>query len=115
MLMKKRISSVILLSVILPIVLLAPFHHHDQPNKAEISCEACSQHQPHQGHLSSNSGTDDCLICQLLGQQYFPSEGITVLSAAKVARPDAGYVSADVASFVHNLSSPRAPPVSFCF
>ena len=114
MLQKKRISSVILLSVILPIVLLAPFHHHEQPGKADISCDACSQHLPHQGHLSTGSGTDDCLICQLLGQQYFPSEGVTVLYAAAVSRPDTGFVSADIASVVFNLSSPRAPPVSFC-
>lgn len=111
----RRISSAILLSVFLPIVLLAPFHHHQQPSLEDVSCEACSQHQPHPGHLSSNTGTDDCLICQLLGQQYFPSEGIAFRMSQPACEPISEVAPAGITSFVYSLSSPRAPPVSFCF
>lgn len=34
MLLKRRISGILLLSVILPMVFLAPFHHHDEHGHA---------------------------------------------------------------------------------
>ena len=71
----RRIVSTFLLAIILPIIFLAPFHHHDEPLSPDISCDACAHHEPHPGHLSENPGTHDCLICQLLGQQYVPSVG----------------------------------------
>ena len=115
MLLKKRISALLMLAVILPAVLIAPFHHHHRQLLQEDSnCHSCAQHQPHQGHLNPGAGTDECLICQLLGQQYVPSEGITVCFNAAVSAPSPEESPKDAASPVHNPSSPRAPPVSFC-
>ena len=62
MLRTRRIFAAWLLSVILPVVFLAPFHHHHRDALEDIHCEACSQHIPHQGHLTPGTGTDDCLI-----------------------------------------------------
>lgn len=115
MLLKRRISATILLAVILPAVLIAPFHHHHKQLPSDISCDSCAQHQPHQGHLNTNTGTDNCLICQLLGQQYVPSDGITVCFRAAVSSPSPEESPADAVTKVYNPSSPRAPPVSFCF
>lgn len=115
LMLKRRISDFFLLSVVLPMVFLAPFHHHDSPAPSDISCEECSHHQPHPGHLSEKPGTDECLICQLLAQVYIP----TIQPA--VNRLSSGCVTIDsnlsgdvILSFTHQ-SCPRAPPVSFCF
>ena len=112
---KRRIAAAVLLLVILPAVLLAPFHHHKQRYQADIQCDACAQQVPHPGHLSSQSGTDDCLICQLLGQQFVPSEEISVCLTAAIRQSDSAAIPADIISFVYHLTSPRAPPISFCF
>jgi hypothetical protein len=111
---KRRISALFLLSVVLPIVFLAPFHHHIEQIRTDISCKACAHHQSHPGHLSEETGTNECLICQLLAQHYVPSADLTV-----------HLLSSDIVDFVHDgsddvivspphLSSPRAPPASFC-
>ena len=106
--------AVLLLSIVLPMALVLPFHHHEAEESALDSCEFCSHHLPHQGHLASNSQIDNCLICQLLGVSYLPEE-----SAGAPCKPDVStaFVQAPVSS-VHSVSlqslSTRAPPFSFC-
>lgn len=112
--LKRRISADFLLSIVLSIVFLAPFHHHDQPLTQVISCDDCSHHQPHPGHLSENPGTDECLICQLLAQVYVPTIGPAVnLSSSDCVTIDSDFSDDVILSFT-SQSSPRAPPVSFC-
>lgn len=113
--LKRHISGAVLLAVILPLLFLAPFHHHEKALPSDIHCDSCTQHQPHQGHLSGYSGTDDCLVCQLLSQQYSPSEGIALPFAAAACATSSGTSPEDIFSVVYNLSSSRAPPVPFCF
>lgn len=113
--LKRRISALFLLSVALPIVFLVPFHHHDEPLPTDISCEACAHHQSHPGHLSEEPGTDECLVCQLLAQQYVPSAGPVVLLLSSDIITFVRDRSDDVLLPLTHHSSPRAPPVSFCF
>ena len=115
MLRTRRIFAAWLLSVILPVVFLAPFHHHHQDSLEDIRCEACTQHIPHQGHLTPGTGTDDCLVCQLLSQQYIPSIGLAVNWLSSEMATVIGRISDDVTLCFTHLSSPRAPPVSFPF
>ncbi len=104
-----------LLSVILPVVFLTPFHHHSETHLSDISCDECACHQPHSGHLSDGQGTDDCLVCQLLAQQYTPSSVLAVsLPSSDSATVQCDFSDAVIACFTHH-SSPRAPPVTFCF
>ena len=115
MLLKRRISGFILLSVILPMVFLAPFHHHDEHHHADISCEQCAHHQPHPGHLSDESDTDDCLICQLLAQQYVPSADLVAdLFSADCNACVGSLPDRLILRSTRNFSS-RAPPVPFCY
>ena len=115
MLLKRRISGFILLSVILPMVFLAPFHHHENSLSQEISCTECSHHQPHPGHLTQNSGTDECLVCQLLAQVYVPTVGPVVNLLSPHYVTIGTDFSGDAVLCFTPQSSPRAPPVSFCF
>ena len=113
--LKRRISALFLLSVVLPVVFLAPFHHHDEPLPADISCEECAHHQSHPGHLSEGHGTDECLVCQFLAQQFTPSAGPAVLFLSSGIIAFVCDRSDDVLLPLNHHSSPRAPPVSFCF
>lgn len=113
--LKRNIFANILLSVVLPIVFLAPFHHHDHPLSQEISCVDCTHHQPHPGHISLQTITDECLICHFLAQVYVPA-----------FEPAASLLSSDCVTVVSHISgdlilrhtlqsSPRSPPATFCF
>lgn len=104
-----------MLSIALSIAFLAPFHHHDHQFSQEISCLECANHQPHQGHFSQKTISDECLICHILSQVYVPAVGLD----ADILSPDCVTLVSDcfgVALLRYTLqSSPRAPPVSFCF
>ena len=112
--LKRRIFAAWLLSVVLPMVFLAPFHHHDLDLREDVLCEDCSQHLPHHGHLSTGTATGECLVCQLLFQQYVPAESAVVRSF--LTEPEAYVlpIPEDVVFLSFQPSSPRAPPVSFC-
>ena len=115
LMLKRLISAYVLLSIVLSIVFLIPFHHHNETLQQEIACEDCSHQQPHPGHLSENPGTDDCLICQLLAQLYMPTVGpvVNLLSSDRITIVN-DFTGDIILSFTPQ-SSPRAPPVSFCF
>ena len=111
---KRRIFAAWLLSVVLPTVFLAPFHHHDLRQQENYLCEDCSQHLPHHGHLSVGTAAGECLVCQLLFHQYVPAENTIIQSF--VTEPEAYSlpIPKDVVFLSFQPSSPRAPPVSFC-
>ena len=113
--LERRISANILLSIVLSIVFLMPFHHHDEPRPQEVSCDDCAHHQPHPGHLSEKPGTDECLVCQLLAQVYVPTVGTVVDLLSPDGITIVSDFSGDVILSFPNQYSPRAPPVSFCF
>jgi len=114
--MGRHISAWLMLSVLLPVVFVAPFHHHhDEHLGTEAACEDCAHHLPHPGHLSGVSDTDDCLICQFLAEQYIPSSGLVVDLVASELVTLAGDLSDAFIPCPVYLPSSRAPPVSFSF
>ena len=112
--MRKQIQAVWLLSVILQVIFVAPFHHHDHDAAEDLHCEACAHHQPHAGHLTAQGATDDCLVCQLLGQFYVPADAPAFRSQSVALRSIASPVLGKVVLHPFQPSAPRAPPVSFC-
>lgn len=112
--LKRRIFAAWLLSVVLPMVFIAPFHHHDTGRPEDVFCEDCSQHLPHHGHLSAGTATGECLVCQLLFQQFVPTESTVVRSFLTESKAYALPIPEDVVYLSFQPSSPRAPPVSFC-
>ncbi len=106
--------AVLLLSAVLPITLVLPFHHHDADESATPLCELCTSHQPHPGHLESASHLGDCLICQLLGATYLIEESVGAPSKPNCSvRLAAGELVSASCYQVQSLST-RAPPYSFC-
>lgn len=106
--------AVLLLSVVLPMTLVLPFHHHDAEESAADFCELCANHQPHPGHLESASHLDDCLICHLLGVSYLREESVGAPSKPSCyVRLVAGESASVICVQIQSLFS-RAPPCSFC-
>ena len=94
--------------------LLLPFHQHEAEGAASASCELCSSHKPHSGHLESAGHLDNCLICQFLGITFLDAESA---GAASPSTRSAGLVAAgpDSVTGVPLQSLPaRAPPCSCC-
>ena len=112
--LKRRIFAAWLLSVVLPMVFVAPFHHHDLDPLEDVFCADCTQHLPHHGHLSTGTVTGDCLVCQLLFQQYVPAENTVIRSYLTETETEVLPIPEDVVCLSFQPSSPRAPPVSFC-
>lgn len=110
----RRAISVLLLSVVLPMTLVLPFHHHQAEEQAHEPCELCATHQSHPGHLESAGQMDNCLICQFLGVTYLPEESVDAPSRQDarttfVAGPSTSVPTVPLLNF-----SSRAPPFSFC-
>lgn len=106
--------AVLLLSVVLPMTLVLPFHHHETEESAADSCELCANHQPHSGHLESASHLDNCLICQLLGISYLREESAGAPSKPGCAVRFSVREPASVICIQVRSLSPRSPPYSFC-
>ena len=111
----KAFRSAALLAVILPLVFLAPYHHHAHEAAETDPCEACLHHRPHAAHLSSDSSLPDCLICQFLSVQFTPgNQSVVRLFRQVVGNVFTEPVSASACLFTPSIPA-RAPPVSFCF
>lgn len=67
---RRRFYAIMLSAVILPVILLSSFHHHEPVR--DIDCIDCSHHIPH-GHLNQWQGTDECLVCQFLTVSWLTS------------------------------------------
>ena len=104
-----------MLSVFMPMVVILPFHHHDEEElRQDIECQACENHLPHPGHVSEDLQIHDCIFCHVQGSQYLPGiEQISCGSADYFC-----FIEAVQYSFVPEQyklpASQRAPPVSFC-
>ncbi len=111
---KERIQAMVLLSVLLPVLFAEPFHHHARVPATDPECEACLHHQPHQGHLSSGESLSECLLCHFLCEQYISAPETRLPDLPSVEKTEDATGTCRPVSFIHHLTSPRAPPVSFC-
>jgi len=107
---RRQIFSYILLAIILPTVLLSPYHHHK--HYSDNDCLDCARHITH-WHDGSH-GTDYCYICHFLSLPWQEAEEAPgfVPQWRSVCRVDMPVLQLCEA---HHISlSARAPPVVFC-
>lgn len=103
----RTVIAVLLLSVVLQMTLVLPFHHHEHPYQEELSCELCDEQ-----HESVHP--DNCPICQFLGVSYLPEASAEAPSATQRCVALHPVKSEEVPSVQLTLHSTRAPPFSFC-
>ncbi|MBQ6911518.1 MAG: hypothetical protein IJQ35_05050 [Bacteroidales bacterium] len=112
--MKRNIQSVFLLSVILPIFLFAPFHHHHQADTA-LSCHDCVADQHHSGHITDGGTLSECLVCHFMGLACLPVPSQHVSSFTLHLQDCEQYISPARVDATPRHNASRAPPVSSCF
>ncbi len=106
----RKYASWILLSVFLPMLLVASVHvhHYGDSDEHSIACD----HQHCGGHLGQNSHqTHECLLCQFLTLPYLSAEA----SAAILIDQDTdknlpAHIQSGVRSEVCGIVGLRAPP-----
>ena len=106
----RRMGAALLLAVLLPAMVVSPFHHHEAAEKAEVACDLCAHHQPHSGHLTSSGHIDDCLVCQFLGTCFVPSETVSAPSVSRTRASQGVDGAISCLSACVQLLSTRAPP-----
>ncbi|MBO4215954.1 MAG: hypothetical protein J5888_06470 [Bacteroidaceae bacterium] len=64
---RRYYSSLVLLAVFLPMLVLSSIHVHPETHLEEGSCQECVHHLPHAGHFGSQTFCAfDCVLCQFL-------------------------------------------------
>ena len=106
--------AVLLLSVVLPMTLVLPFHHHEAGEAPLSSCEECTNHQPHPGHMGSSDPGDRCLVCQFLSVTFLPEKSAEAPARSECSRETGSVLAVAVPSAQVQTLSTRAPPFSFC-
>ena len=69
---KQRLFAWMILSVYVPMVLLASLHVHSPNDFSQaVDCDQCHTAVHHSGHITSISHhVDECLSCRFLGTQF---------------------------------------------
>jgi hypothetical protein len=75
--MKRHISSVVLLAVFLPMLILSSIHVHHSVHQQEKECEECVHHIPHSGHIGVQTTCSfDCVLCQFLSLPFLMAAAV---------------------------------------
>ena len=106
---RRKIASIVLSTVLLPMFLLTTFHHHE--TYSETNCEGCSQSIPH-SHFDQS--TDACLVCQFLTLPWLVSaEAERCTPVSQSISLEENLIPGPYHVIVASLTT-RAPPVLFC-
>ena len=109
---KQRLFAWILLSVYVPMVLLASLHVHtlNEFSKA-VDCDQCHTAVHHSGHITtSNHHIDECLSCRFLSTQIDVPRTVASFVLKPVAAHLEFFLACDPVVMVVAEPSLRAPP-----
>ena len=109
---KQRLFAWMILSVYVPMVLLASLHVHSPISISKaIDCVECHTSVHHSGHITtSNHHIDECLSCRFLGTQIdVPRTVATIVVRPVVVHLEFFLATAPVVRIVAQPSL-RAPP-----
>jgi len=109
---KQRLFAWILLSVYVPMVLLASLHVHSINDFSRaVDCDQCHTAVHHSGHITtSNHHIDECMSCRFLSTQIDVPRTVTSLVVKQVITHLEYYLAGDPVVRVVAQPSLRAPP-----
>lgn len=109
---KRRLSAWMLLSVFVPMLLLASLHVHQESDMATVSCTDCANHIAHSGHLSLQTihGTS-CVLCQFVSLPFIAATVTLLAVACAYTATQCVTRFVPCQAGVNLLYQPRAPPV----
>lgn len=77
--MKRTISAVILLMVMMLQVGGKAFHLHHHVEREHVVCSDCEHHRVHGGHfLNWEDSSSDCILCQLFQTPYNKAQDVRI-------------------------------------
>ena len=109
---KQRLFAWMILSVYVPMVLLASLHVHSINDFSKaVDCDQCHTAVHHSGHITtSNHHIDECLSCRFLSAQVDVPRTITTLVVKQVSAHLECFLACDPVVRVVVQPSLRAPP-----
>ncbi len=109
---KQRLFAWMILSVYVPMVLLASLHVHSINDFSRaVDCDQCHTAVHHSGHITtSNHHIDECLSCRFLSTQIDVPRTVTSLVVKQVTTQLEYYLAGDPVIRVVAQPSLRAPP-----
>lgn len=113
--MKRGISGIVLLAVLLPVLLAASGHRHMHVSLPDHGgeCSDCLHHIPHAGHLSNgNPGMEDCVLCHFISLPFILSGQVQRLSPADRHEYIPAFISEPFLCGTFHINSSRAPPAA---
>ena len=110
--MKRYYSSLVLLAVFLPMLVLSSLHVHPEVHLDEDYCKECVHHLPHAGHFGSQTSCSfDCVLCQFLTLPFLMAPTLA-LKVNRIIHIASQYETEQgVASGVRGVVFGRAPPL----
>ena len=108
---RRYYSSLVLLAVFLPMLVLSSLHVHPLAHLDGDYCEECVHHVPHAGHFSSLSVCSfDCVLCQFLTLPFLCAAAVVVITPLFCYTFPFCVVCQHVVSNVEGCIRLRAPP-----
>ncbi len=109
---RQRLFAWMILSVYVPMVLLASLHVHSINDFSRaVDCDQCHTAVHHSGHITtSNHHIDECLSCRFLSTQIDVPRTVTSLVVKQVTTQLEYYLAGDPVIRVVAQPSLRAPP-----
>ena len=109
---REQLFALVILSVYMPMVLLASLHVHSlNENIVIFDCHECHTDVHHSGHITSSpQHHDDCLLCRFLTTQVDKSKDIVCFTFKQtVSKIELHQAASPIPSIVAHPSL-RAPP-----
>lgn len=109
---KRQRYAWILLSIFVPMLMLASLHVHKQQADVSAECYSCLHHLHHSGHLQTTTfHGDNCVLCHFLSLPYLAATmGVIALMVGLHRQHTFLPVSRPFAQ-PKGVASLRAPPV----
>jgi hypothetical protein len=108
---KRKLASWALLSVFVPMMMLAAFHVHQGSGVAESECVECLHHIHHAGHLTTAAANiHNCVLCQFISLPFISATTVSVLLITSLLAVVKFYDKQSLICCTIDSKSTRAPP-----
>ena len=113
---RRYYSSLVLLAVFLPMLVLSSLHVHPLAHPDGNHCEECVHHVPHAGHFSCVTVCSfDCVLCQFLTLPFLIAPMVVFTAKRFIHITPQCRTAQGVVAGVRDVVFGRAPPVSCMF
>jgi len=112
--LKRQIAARLLLTVLVPMLILASVHIHHAAFGEEVLCEACQQHVTHYDQVTATVFMlHDCVLCQFASLPFLAGFAVQALLVASALSVTLRIPSVTLSLQTERGRKGRAPPRYF--